>query len=54
MEKDMIKKKKLILGLMGKPGCGKDTVADIIRQWAHDQTVMNMRFSDILKDTCEI
>lgn len=43
-------KTKIIIGLMGKPGSGKDTVVGLITELCPDQSVANLRFSDPLKE----
>jgi dephospho-CoA kinase len=53
MEKKVVKNsKKIIIGLMGKPGSGKDTFVEILSRLYPDQNIANLRFSDPLKNFC--
>ena len=45
--------RKIILGLMGKPAAGKDTFINILQELYPEQTVANLRFSDILGEICD-
>jgi len=47
----MINKKRIVIGLVGATGSGKDTVADYLKD---EYKVQRMRFADPLKETLSI
>ncbi|MFA6790484.1 MAG: AAA family ATPase [Parcubacteria group bacterium] len=49
--KKMVNKKRIVIGLVGATGSGKDTVADYLKE---KYKVQRMRFADPLKETLAI
>ncbi|MDD3498684.1 MAG: hypothetical protein PHH24_04270, partial [Candidatus Moranbacteria bacterium] len=47
----MVNKKRIVIGLVGATGSGKDTVADYLKE---KYKVQRMRFADPLKETLSI
>ena len=44
----------IIIGLMGMPGAGKETVTDFFRELIAPRSLHSMKFSDILRETLEL
>ncbi|KKQ10187.1 MAG: hypothetical protein US28_C0024G0022 [Candidatus Daviesbacteria bacterium GW2011_GWA1_36_8] len=47
-------KNKLVIGLVGEKGSGKETFGNFLMEIAKDEMIVRIHFSDILKETLEL